>query len=261
MPEYSSHIPGSFCWAELATSDRDAARRFYQELFGWEHHDDAIGEGQVYTVLLKNERSVGALYQLHPQQVEQNVPPHWAQYVSVADLDVSLGRVQENGGKVVLEAMDVFDIGRMAVCLDPQGAILSLWQPRRHIGAQVKNEPGSMCWNELLTGDVETARRFYSAVFGWRSETQNFSGTDYTLFTLQGQPVAGLMALRPEWGEVPPNWMVYFAVDDCDATVERARELNGKVLAEPQQIEPGRFTVLQDPQCAVFGVIQMGAPG
>jgi predicted enzyme related to lactoylglutathione lyase len=173
------------------------------------------------------------------------------------DAAATAALARQNGARVVLEPMDVFDIGRLAVFQDPTGAILSIWQPKKHFGAQIKDEAGSLCWNELATGDTDRAAAFYSEVFGWQPRA-DMGDTPYTSFVLGERPAAGMLAIQPEWGEVPPHWLVYFAVEDGNAAVAQARELGAKILVEPTKIPGvGTFAVIQDPQGAVFGAIEL----
>lgn len=259
MPEFANHAPGTFCWVELITTDSAGAKRFYGELLGWDHHDDEAGPSQIYTMWQKDGKNAGAMYERTPAQAEMRVPPHWASFVTVADADATIALAKANGARIFREPVDVVDSGRLAILQDPTGAIISIWQPRRHFGAQIKDEPGSFCWQELVTRDTEAAAAFYTAVFGWTPQTDDMGGMPYTSFMLGERPAAGMMAIQPDWGEVPPHWLVYFAVEDCDWTVGQARELGGGVLVEATDIpEVGRFAMIQDPQGAVFGVIKLG---
>ena len=117
-------------------------------------------------------------------------------------------------------------------------------------------ETGAIIWNELMTTDASAAVDFYKKTLG--IDTGKMPGPmDYTLVKAGGDDVAGIMAITPEMGEVPPHWGVYFGVDDVDAAVEKAKSLGGNVLVPPQDIpEIGRFAVLQDPQTAVFAIFK-----
>lgn len=257
MPEFREHAPGTFCWIELMTTDSAAAKQFYCDLFGWSFHDDPVGDDAVYTVLSMGDRFVGALYERSREQAAQGVPPHWGSYISVADANATTAKVIELGGAAVMEPFDVFDIGRMAVLRDSTGAFFSIWQAKKHIGAQLKGEPVSLCWNELLTRDPGAAEKFYTALFGWNAST-DMSDTPYTMFSNQDQPTAGMMAIATEMGEVPSCWLPYFAVADCDQTAEKSRKLGGRLEVPSTDIpEVGQFAVVSDPQGAVFGVIQL----
>lgn len=252
MPEVTRHKPGSFSWAELGTTDDAGAKRFYTSLFGWSFIDSPAGPGMIYTRLQKNGKDVGALYKMGAQQ--GGAPPHWGTYVTASSADEAAKKAQKLGGKVLMEPFDVMEYGRMPVLQDPQGATFSVWEPRKHIGAEVMGEPNTVCWSELDTTDTGSASRFYTDLFGWGSKP----GGDYTEFQLGGQSIGGMMKIPKEWGAVPPNWLTYFAVSDCDATVKKAKELGGEAIVPPTDIpKVGRFAVLRDPQGAVFAIIKL----
>jgi predicted enzyme related to lactoylglutathione lyase len=255
MVEKGRHDPGTFCWVELATSDGPAAKPFYTSLFGWTA-DDAPGGGGVYTILRKNGKDAAALYEPGPEQ--KGIPPHWNSYVCVENADDAAAQAKELGGTVMMGPFDVMEHGRMAVVADPTGAVFSLWQPRSHIGAQVVNEPGAFCWNELYTTDPKRAADFYSGLFGWKMEARHMDFGDYVIFELGGTMMAGMMQIPKEWGPIPAHWLVYFAVDDCDGAVDTARRLAANVTVAPMDIETvGRFAMLTDPQRAAFAVIKL----
>ncbi|MDH3196800.1 MAG: VOC family protein [Candidatus Krumholzibacteria bacterium] len=256
MPEITQHTPNTFCWPELLTSDADSARRFYQALLGWDFVENPVGEGQVYVMAQLREKNVGAMYQQNAEQRKQGIPSHWLQYVSVANVAETVAKAKARGARVVVEPMDVFDAGRMAVLADPQGATFALWQPIKHIGVQLAGEPGTSCWNEFYTRDRDGSGAFYTNVFGWASEQANIGGTDYTTFTVQGRPAASMLEIKPEWGELPPMWMVYFTVASCDAAVKTVQSSGGQVFAPSTDLPGiGRFAVVADPQGASFGIL------
>jgi predicted enzyme related to lactoylglutathione lyase len=157
--------------------------------------------------------------------------------------------------------MDVMTAGRMAVCIDPQGAVFSIWQPLDNIGCAVVNEPGAFCWTELNTRDIEGAKAFYAEVFGWAADTHELPDSpmgSYSEFVLEDRKIAGMLPMPPMVpAEVPPFWLVYFAVDDTDASVARAQELGGTLMMPPMDVEAGRFALLQDPQGGMFAVIRL----
>ena len=246
---------GKFNWADLTTTDREAAKEFYAGLFGWTGDDQPAGESQVYTQFSKGGKLVSGGGEPPP---EQPMPPMWMPYITVEDVDETAARVEGSGGSTMMPPLDVMDAGRMAIFTDPAGAAVAVWQDGNHSGAQLFNEHGSISWVELATGDVATATKFYRDVFGWGTETAPMGdGGEYTLFTLGGAQVAGgydKSNVLPD--EVPPHWLVYFEVDDIDATVAKAREL-GAEASDVMDVEmAGRFSVINDPQGAVFGAIQ-----
>jgi predicted enzyme related to lactoylglutathione lyase len=188
-------------------------------------------------------------------------PPAWTTYVSVDDADASIAKVKAAGGMVFVEPMDVLDVGRMAVFADPSGAAAAVWQPHRHIGAGLVNEPGALAWNELSTRDVPAATAFYSEVFGWEPQMADMGGMEYTLWKLGGEDMGGMMPMPAEVpAEVPSYWLAYFGTADCDASVAAATADGATLMAGPMDIPAGRFAVMADPIGAVFGVIALAAP-
>jgi len=254
MPDFP---PGTPSWVDLASPDVDASVAFYGALMGWGATEPGpVEETGGYRMFQQDGKSVGGVM----GKMQEQQPTAWATYVSVADADETAERVRAAGGSVLVEPMDVMDIGRMAFFADPSGAAFGVWQPKAFAGAELVNEPGSLCWNEVLTRDAEGGTRFYPAVFGWEPRRPQFEGApqSYTVWELDGRPVAGMMQMSDEWfpAEIPPHWGVVFAVADCDATVAKARELGATVTNEPMDMPIGRFAGLIDPQGAAFTVMQ-----
>ena len=251
--EMTSYAPGTPSWIDLGTPDADGAAAFYGGLFGWVVEEGPPEAGGYRMCMFKGHAVAG----MGPQ-MNTDIPPFWATYVSVADVDASVAKVTELGGAVFVEPMDVMTAGRMAVCADPSGAAISLWQPHDMAGAGLVNEPGTLSWNELMTRDVPGATAFYGGLFGWGADT--VPDGSYTEWKLDGRSVGGMMAMPAEMPpQVPSMWTVYFAVDDADATVAKVAELGGSVMRPPMDIEPGRFAVVADPYGAAFSVMKLGA--
>jgi predicted enzyme related to lactoylglutathione lyase len=249
MGERESYAAGTFCWADLGTTDAGAAREFYTSLFGWDAEDLPAGEGGVYVMFRLGGRDVAALYEMGTSEREQ-LSAHWSSYVSVEDVAATAARAGELGASVVAEPFDVMDSGRMAVLRDPTGAHVHLWQPGRHVGAGRVNEAGCMVWNELATPDVQRAGTFYGDLLGWQAEAD---ATGYATIHLGDGINGGLRPLRD--GE-PPNWLLYFTVPSCDEAVERVRAGGGEVLTEPVDATVGRIAVVRDPQGATFALYE-----
>ena len=258
MAEVTRHEPGQFCWPELAARDQAAAKAFYSSVFGWTADDRIIGPGLVYTTLKLGGLEVGAISAQGKEEAARGVPPHWKVHVAVASADEAAARARRLGGTVLAAPLDVMDAGRMAVVQDPSGAVVCLWQARRHSGARVVDEPGAMSWCELATTDPGKAGPFHAELFGWRLKP---SGGDYTEFQRGERSIGGMMAITPEWGEVPSHWLTYFAVAECDGTANKALKLGARARVPPRDIpNVGRFAVLVDPQGAHFAIIRLDVP-
>jgi predicted enzyme related to lactoylglutathione lyase len=188
------------------------------------------------------------------------IPVGWTTYFATDDVDGTVKRTTDGGGTIMMAPMDVMDQGRMAVAADPQGAVFGLWQAGKHFGSALVNEPGTICWNEVMTPDLAATRRFYSAVFGygWEDVDTGPGGPGYATFAVGGRQVGGAMQLDPgQAGGAPPSWMADFAVADTDATVETARRLGGGVSVPATDSSYGRFAILRDPQGGTFAIIRL----
>jgi predicted enzyme related to lactoylglutathione lyase len=250
MTEITKYEAGMFCWIELATSDWNAARDYYTSLFGWTANPMPMGPDQPpYVMLEKNGKQVGALYE------NKKIPPNWLSYVNVESVDDTAKTAKDLGANLLQEPFDVMDVGRMAVMQDGQGARLAVWQARKSIGATVRDEPGTLCWNELMTSDAEAARKFYASLFDWKLKVS----PEYTEVHVGEKGVGGIMQISPEMHGMPSHWQPYIMVDDCDATVRKAQSLGTKELFGPFDApNVGRLAILKDPQGATFAVIKLG---
>ena len=259
MTNPTPHPAGTFCWVDLGANDAAAAKKFYAGLFGWQMQDMPAGPDSVYTMLRVDGKDVGALYTLGAEHKKMGIPPHWGSYIAVESADATAEKARALGAKFFAEPFDVFDLGRMAMMQDPTGAAICVWQAMKHAGAQVLGAPGALCWNELLTTDTRAAGAFYARLFGWGTkDTEMAQGGAYTIFTLGEKQVGGMMPMMPGWEGVPSNWMVYFAVANCDGSAAKARGLGAEVVVPPTDIPKiGRFAVVQDPQRAVFAIIRL----
>jgi len=260
MQELPNQKPGSFCWIELGTTNAESAKNFYQQLFGWDYEDHSMGSDGVYTIIRLNGKDVGGLYQLSSAMLAQGIPTHWLSYVSVTNADDATAQAVAAGGTVAKEPFDVGPNGRMSIIQDPAGAVFATWQAKEHAGAAAYRETGALCWNELATGDSQKAGDFYAALFGWEREV--LSGPmEYTVFKNNGEGIGGMYQITPEMGPIPPHWMAYFAVNDCDGTVQKTTELRGGVIRPAEDIPNiGRYAILRDPESAVFAIIKPQPP-
>lgn len=253
MPEKTEFAPGTFCWADLATSDVEGAGRFYSQLFGWTVHpiDDPNAGG--YTMLRIGDKDVAALA---PKQ-DPNQPTAWTTYVAVEDADKTVEIAQSNGATVVMPPFDVFDAGRMAILVDPAGAVFALWQAGVMPGAAIVDEDNTLGWVETTTRDTAKAKAFYTAVFGWGAKENSMGDMTYTEFTQGDQSIAGMMATPPQVpAEVPSYWMPYFQVSDIDAKFAKATSLGAGTVVAVESMPQLKFAILTDPQGALFGLYQ-----
>lgn len=254
MSERTSYAPGTPCWVDLGTPDIDAAVEFYGGLFGWDipEAENAEQTGGYRQAMLRGKPVAGMM-----PLMQEGQPPAWSTYVSVEDADATVAKAKDAGATVFAEPMDVMELGRMAVFADSNGAVIGIWQPGTFVGAEVVNESNAVVWNELNTRGPEAAESFYGGVFGWGFEARQFENGPYTSLKAGGDTVGGMIDITgraPD--EVPAHWLVYFAVDDVDAAVDKANGSGGGVALEPFDIaEVGRIAILKDPFGAVFAAM------
>jgi predicted enzyme related to lactoylglutathione lyase len=255
VPERTEYAPGTPCWLDLAAPDMDEAKSFYGGLFGWEAQTAPGPEEETrgYSFFTLNGKTVAGFGPPGPDE-----PPSWRTYVSVADADETAGKVKDAGGEVLFDPLDVMEVGRMAVFRDTEGAVICAWQANQFAGAQVVNEPGALSWNELATRDLDAAKSFYSAVFGWEAAEQDMGDIPYVMLQVDDHPVGGMLPLTDDApDEVSPHWLAYFVVEAFDDAVEKARELGGEVKGPESDTPAGKIGILSDPAGAGFAVIEL----
>jgi predicted enzyme related to lactoylglutathione lyase len=273
VPERDGYIPGVPCWVDTSQPDPEAATDFYSGLFGWEFENvmpaDADRKYFIGRIRSLDAAAVGSIPEGAPQMAM------WNTYIWVDSADETASKVTDADGELMMEPFDIMDSGRMAVCADPEGAAFVIWQAKEHKGAGVVNEHGSVNFNGLNTRDVDGAKKFYGAVFGWETLAL---GPGVEMWTLPGygdhlaethpdiremvaetggpegfeDVVANILPIADDQPDIPPHWNVTFATDDADATAAKATELGGKVVVPPMDAPWVRMTVLTDPQGATF---------
>ena len=271
MPERDGYIPGVPCWVDTSQPDPQAALPFYSGLFGWEF-ENVMPDGSESSYFVGRIRG-GDVAAVGP--VADDAPPiaMWNTYVWVDSADDTAAKVRAAGG-TAMEPFDVLDAGRMAVLIDPEGALFFAWQPKAHKGSKVVNEHGSVNFNGLATRDLERAKAFYGAVFGW--ETLSLpAGITWTLPGYGDHLEESTPGLRKQMSQMsapdgfidvvaavrpiangdsttPAHWNVTFAVDDVDAAAAKTKELGGDIIAGPFDAPWSRQAVIKDPQGATF---------
>ena len=273
MTDRDRYIPGVPCWADAVHPDPAAAAEFYTGLFGWTCTDMMPeGESGHYFMATIGGRDAAAL-----GSIPEGAPPVavWNTYVWVDSADETAAKAKAAGATIINEPFDVFDAGRMAMFADPEGAPIAVWQPRQHRGALAVNEHGGVNFNDLYTRDLERAKEFYGAVFGWETLELGPGATMWAMpaygdfleelnpgmreqMATMGAPagfenvVASVTPIDSADTSTPAHWGITFAVDDADAAASKAKELGGTVLSEPTDLPWVRITTIEDPQGAVF---------
>jgi predicted enzyme related to lactoylglutathione lyase len=248
-----TYAPGTPSWVDLGTSDIAAATRFYAGLFGWQIEDQGEQMGHYSICRIDGKMVAGISPLMNPQQ-----PVAWSTYVDVDSAADTVQKARSAGGNIFVEPMKVMDLGTMAVFADPSGAVISIWQPGMHKGAELANRPNSLSWNELNTRDLEGAKAFYPKVFGWGIKSDQIpEHGEYVEWQVGNRSVAGALTMPSQApAQAPSFWLVYFAVSDTDAAVAAATGLGAQVMVPATDIPQGRFSVITDPLGATFAIIK-----
>lgn len=259
MPEFTTPVPGRFCWLEVLSTDPVAATKFYTSLFGWGTNEMPMPDGSLYRIAHVGGKFVGGIMQLPEPAKQMGAPPHWNQYVAVEDVHAASKKAADLGAKVLVGPMDL-PTGALATLMDPAGAVFSLWQQKQSMGTWIYGEIGSLGWNELSTTNVDAAGKFYASLFGWKPEAQQMGDMTYTTFKVGDAYVGGMMAQPKEMAGAPSAWTAYFSVADADATLAKATSLGAKALSPLMDVPTvGRFGFVADPQGAAFAIIKFAA--
>ena len=255
MAEFEAGVP---IWVDVSSTDLDKTADFYTGLFGWTA-DRGGPEVGGYSIFKKNGKMVAGA---GPTQMPEQ-PAAWSTYIQTDDAAATAEAVRNAGGTVIAEPMQVMDQGTLAVFQDSTGAFISVWQPGLHKGAELVNEVGSFCWNELYTRDMPRAKEFYQKAFNWQPHETDMGQMKYTLFKVGDRDIGGGMSMDDVQipAEVPPHWLVYFTVADIAEARSKAEQLGGTHATEQMDTPMGPFSVERDPVGAVFAFIQFQSQG
>lgn len=255
---------GDFIWYELLTNDADAASDFYGKVVGWttissdqpgmDYRFFSSGDGS------DNRDGVGGFMAITPEMAADGAVSCWVGYIAVDDVDASASSIAKAGGTVLMPAMDLDGVGRMAMVSDPQGAPFYIMRgasdETSYSFAATEPTVGHCAWNELATTDTAAAVDFYAAQFGWKQKGEMDMGPmGKYLFLHHGPGMIG--AIMPKMPQMPVcAWTYYFRVADIDVAVEAINANGGTIMHEPSEIPGGDFSMnALDPQGAAFALV------
>jgi uncharacterized protein len=258
---------GDFIWYELLTSDADAAGDFYGKVVGWtsassgqpdmDYRFFSSGDGS------DNNNGVGGFIAITPEMATEGARPAWTGYIAVDDVDASEASITGAGGSVLMPAMDVEGVGRMAMVTDPQGAPFYVMKgasdETSHSFAATEPRIGHCAWNELASSDPKAALDFYSNQFGWVPSGEMDMGEMGAYHFLQASDQRFMVGAAYQKIEADPqsHWLFYFRVANLDAAIAAIKEAGGQIYMEPVPLPEGSdFSMIAyDPFGAAFGLV------
>ena len=249
---------GSFIWYELITPDPDAAKRFYDAVVGWNVGPPSQDEMQYREIKRSDGGFAGGVLRLSDEMREHGARPAWLGYIGVDDVDQSVAAIEQGGGKVLMPAFDIPNVGRIAMVADPQGAPFYVMRGASDEDSDAfsTDQPQHVRWNELSTTDPDAAIDFYGSRFGWTQEGDMDMGEmGKYRFIQHGGTMIG--AVMPKMPDMPASlWSYYIGVDDIDRAAAAVTDGGGKILQGPMEIPGGEFALNGlDPQGAAFGLV------
>jgi predicted enzyme related to lactoylglutathione lyase len=253
---------GSFIWYELITPDPVGAKDFYDAVVGWTIEPQPSGEMDYRMIGRSDGGMAGGVMRLTDEMKSHGARPIWLGYINVDDVDATVASIEQTGGKTLLPAFDIPDIGRIAMVTDPQGVPFYVMKPIPPAGRE--NEASDVFspdaeqrvgWNELTTSDPAAARQFYGQQFGWGSDEFMDMGEmgQYRFFDHDGKRLG---AVFDAGHGQPPRWRYYFRVPSISAAKQTAETKGGTIHMGPHQVPTGDFIVIgSDPQGAEFALV------
>ena len=246
--------PELLIWHDLLTQDVAKARHFYANLLGWkyqtEHASNFVwrhGEAE-YPLILANGEAHGGL--VNPGQ---NVIYRWIAYVMVQDVDSVTVKAKNLGSTIIREPFDTPGVGRSSVIQDVQGAVICPTFPTHTFPIP----SGTFLWDELITDDIESAKRFYCDLFGWKCHDIDVTQIGrYTVLKSIDNADAGGVTNQSFCTLGFTVWIPYLATEDVDIAIANAKALGASVCEEATYMPNGeRKAILADPTGAIFGLM------
>lgn len=249
---------GEYIWYELMTPDPDGAKKFYDDVVGWNIDAKPAGEMD-YRMIVAPDGNVGGVMRLNDDMVAGGASPAWIGYIGVDDVDASVAATVAAGGQVHLPAFDIPGVGRIAMVSDPQGAPFYLMHGAVEDGTSTAFSVagvGHCGWNELVTSDSAAALDFYTRTFNWNlPEPMDMGPMGKYHFIASGDTTIGAVCgPMPDMG--PPKWNYYFRVPSIDAAVAKVNAGGGSVSMGPHEVPGEEWVIIgNDPQGATFCLV------
>ncbi|HET9145442.1 MAG TPA: VOC family protein [Sphingomicrobium sp.] len=253
---------GDFIWYELMTPDAEGSKTFYDAVVGW-NIGEGVAEYNGYRMIgTADDGFTGGVLPITDEMQQHGARPTWLGYLNARDVDAKLAEIESAGGKTLMGATDIPNVGRIAMVADPQGAPFYVMKPIPPEGKENQastvfspTDQGRCAWNELSTSDPVAARQFYGQQFGWTSDNFMPMGEhgEYRFIDNEGLTL-GAIAGAMEGQH--PHWRFYFRVPSVGSAKQTVEAKGGKVIMGPMEVPGGdRIVIGIDPQGAEFALV------
>jgi len=253
---------GAFIWYELMTPDPEGSKAFYDRVVGWDIGEAAPEYNGYRMINRKDGGFAGGVLPLNAEMQQHGARPTWLGYIQVPDVDQTIGKLEAAGGKALMPAMDIPNVGRIAMVTDPQGNPFYVMKPLPPQGdpqgqsdvfsATAEQRVG---WNELSTPDPAAARKFYGDLFGWTSDDFMPMGEfgEYRFFAHDGTTIGAVCGVMPGGSS---GWRYYIRVPSISSAEDAAKAAGGTISMGPHEVPGGDHIIIgNDPQGAEFALV------
>jgi predicted enzyme related to lactoylglutathione lyase len=256
-----------FVWHDLMSTDPEAAKAFYTQLFGWNVKPMDMGE-YTYSMLLNGDTDEFGFGGINPLDPAHGMPSHWMCYLNMPDgIDAGVAKITELGGTIVEQPFDIPGVGKMAVAADPQGAYFAPFEsvpPQDPTPPPLPTPNGGVTWHELTTTDVEAATAFYTGITELSKAVMDVGTGPYTMLTGEGENDYRAGIFQAPDGMPMSAWIIYYEItqDSLDETLAEVTRLGGQVFMGPMDVPTvGTIAVVADPTGGVIGLMKSAPMG
>jgi predicted enzyme related to lactoylglutathione lyase len=244
------------------TPDAEGSKTFYDAVVGW-NIGEGVAEYNGYRMIgTADDGFTGGVLPITDEMQQHGARPTWLGYLNARDVDAKLAEIESAGGKTLMGATDIPNVGRIAMVADPQGAPFYVMKPIPPEGKENQastvfspTDQGRCAWIELSTSDPVAARQFYGLQFGWTSDNFMPMGEhgEYRFIDNEGLTL-GAIAGAMEGQH--PHWRFYFRVPSVGSAKQTVEAKGGKVIMGPMEVPGGDHIVIGiDPQGAEFALV------
>ncbi|MFV0576501.1 MAG: VOC family protein [Vibrio sp.] len=239
---------GQVIWRDLATTAPEKVKPFYHNVFGWDYQtvsDD-------YSLITYQGNYIAGIAKMPAN----NSTNYWMPVISTNDIDLTLLKSEQAGGKTLLGNTNLKGRGEFAVIQDPQGAVFSVLNTVSGDPKALPKLNGSWMWQEVWSEDTVKSHNFYQKLGHFTYNTKKFGSHEYPYLSISDQPSFGFVQ-KPN-SEVPTTWANYIKVADVDATVAKVKQNGGDVLMMPTaKVRNGTVAIIRDPAGAGLVIQEM----
>ncbi|WP_105901648.1 VOC family protein [Vibrio gangliei] len=246
LADTAQKAEGTIVWRDLVTTAPDQVKPFYHNVFGWDYQT----VNSDYSLITYQGKPIAGMAKM-PSNSTTN---YWLPVMSTANVDATLVKSTQAGGKTLIKKTTLKGRGDIAVIQDPQGAVFSVLDTVNGDPMPLDKQAGNWVWQEVWTQDVTQSQQFYQSLNSYNKAEKALGDHSYQYLTMGGKPAFGVVK-KPN-DDITTTWVNYIKVDDVNATVAKVEQNGGVVLMAPnKQVRNGTVAIVRDPAGAGF-VIQ-----